>query len=133
MLKPDNFNTLPKFIVYLFFIIGVISAICFRVLIVFQYYYKSLTRLIWYIGIIGYFFFFLYRFIISRKRKNVILDNKLLEKLENKEELSEHDRSALFYVLKSIDKSKENYNYYIIFILSILAVLFDITAWYFSG
>ncbi len=128
MFKTDNFKTLPKIIVNLFFIIGIIAAISFRILIVFQYYQKTLTRPVWYIGITGYFFFFLYRFIISRKRTKIIKQNNLLEKLKAGEKLNDYDREAALYILSSINKSKEKYNYYIIFVLSIIAVCFDLIA-----
>lgn len=126
ILNSDNLGTLPKPVVYGFFILGIISAVSFRVLIVFQYYEKSLMRLVWYIGIIGYFLFFLYRYLISHKRKKVIDNYELLAKLEKGEKITDKDREALYYVVKSIDKSKENYNYYLIFILSVIAICFDI-------
>lgn len=122
----DEFKTLPKIVVNLFFIIGVISAISFRVIIAFQYFMPSVVRVIWYIGVVGYFSFFLYRYIISRRRKTIVTKYKLIDKLQSGDTLSENEKHALLYVVSSIDKSRENYNYYFIFILSIIAITFDI-------
>lgn len=126
----NEFKTVPGFIVYLFFIIGVISAIAFRLTIFFQRNDPVWARILWYIAVIGYVFFFLYRWWISHRRKRIVKKYRLIQKLEKFEKLEGKDREALLYIIKSIEKSKENYNYYIIFILSIGAILLDIILHY---
>jgi len=126
MKKRNKFSTLPKSVIILFFIIGVISAISFRILIVFRYHQQHLFRPIWYIGIIGYVYFFLYRWIIANRRKKMIQSFDLLSKLEKEQPLEGGSRKALHYIITSLSKSKENYNYYIIFFLSIIAIITDL-------
>jgi len=119
-------HTLPKPVIYGFFILGLLSAVAFRIIIVFQHIEPTWVRPVWYAGILGYIVFFLYRYSISRKRKNAIKDYDLINKLKNKDRLSDKDREIVTYLLSSIQKSMEDLNYYIIFILSILAIAADI-------
>ena len=119
-------HILPKYIIYGFFVIGLISAIAFRAIIVFQHLEPSWVRPVWYAGIVGYIFFFLYRYRITKKRKKAIDDFKLIDKVKANACLTEEDREIVLYLLSSIKSSPEDLNYAIIFILSILAILADI-------
>jgi len=118
-------HTVPKYVIYGFFILGLLSAIAFRIIIVFQHIEPTWVRPVWYAGILGYLVFFLYRYSISRKRKNAIKDYDLITKLKANACLSDKDREIVIYLLSSIQKSMEDLNYYIIFILSILAIAAD--------
>lgn len=119
-------HILPKYIIYGFFVIGLISAIAFRAIIVFQHLEPSWVRPAWYAGIIGYIFFFLYRYRITKKRKKAIDDFQLIAKVKANTCLTEEDRETVLYLLSSIKSSPEDLNYAIIFILSILAILADV-------
>ena len=122
----DQPNTVSKSVIYGFFILGLLSAIAFRIIIVFQHIEPTWVRPVWYAGILGYLAFFLYRYSISRKRKKAISDYDLINKLKKNDCLSQEDREVVSYLLSSITKSMEDMNYYIIFILSILAIAADI-------
>jgi hypothetical protein len=124
------FKTLPLPVVYTFFTIGIFSALCFRLIILFQYYDAAYVRITWYIGIIGYLFFFFYRYLVSRKRKRIIKSYRLIEKLESGKTLDETEKKAVIYILSSINVSLENYNYNIIFLLSLFAIIFDLVLSY---
>lgn len=119
-------KTVPSFVVYLFLVIGLLSAVAFRLVTIINTFYPSLLRPVWYFGVIGYIFFFAYRYHISKKRKNTIRANQLLEKIQGGRDITSEDRALIAYVLSSIIKSKENLNYLFIFILSIIAVGVDI-------
>ncbi len=119
-------HTVPSAVINLFFVIGLLSALCFRILIIFTHTHQELFRPVWYIGIIGYILFFLYRYAISEKRKKAIREYDLIAKLEKDLCLSEEDREVVVYLLQSIKKSRENINYLFIFALSVLAVTADI-------
>ncbi|MDO8746552.1 MAG: hypothetical protein Q7J70_02695 [Thermodesulfovibrionales bacterium] len=119
-------HIMPKYVIYGFFVIGLISAIAFRAIIVFQHLEPSWVRPVWYAGIIGYIFFFLYRYRITKKRKKAIDDFQLIDKVKANACLTEEDREIVLYLLSSIKSSPEDLNYAIIFILSILAILADI-------
>lgn len=124
MKRPPH--TVPNFVINLFFVVGLISAVCFRVLIIFTHIRPDLFRPVWYVGILGYILFFLYRYVISEKRKKAIREYDLITKLRKDLCMSEEDREVVIYLLSSIQKSRENINYLFIFALSILAVGTDI-------
>jgi hypothetical protein len=84
------------------------------------------VRPVWYIGIAGYLLFFFYRFKISKKRKKVISDFGLIEKVESNTPLSDEDRTVLMYLLSSITVSLEDRNYALIFLLSVVAITVDL-------
>jgi len=119
-------HTLPPFVIYFLFILGIISAIAFRVIIVVQRVEPSWVRPVWYIGTIGYMIFFIYRYYISKKRKMAIERFQLLEKVKSNTCLTHEDRETVIYLLSSIKKSPEDFNYFIIFLLSIMAITIDI-------
>lgn len=119
-------KTLPKSIINLFFLIGVFSAIAFRSLTIIDSLGSNLVRLVWYLAVIGYVIFFGFRFYISSKRRNAIIENKLIEKMDDVDCIAENDREEIKYLLNSIIKSKEIYNYLFIFVVSILAIALDI-------
>jgi hypothetical protein len=119
-------KTVPPLVIYLFLVIGLLSAVAFRLLTIINTFAPSLMRPVWYFGVIGYIFFFAYRYHISEKRKNAIRANRLLEKIQSPGEITGEDRALIAYVLSSIIKSKENINYLFIFVLSLAAIALDI-------
>ncbi|MDH5523937.1 MAG: hypothetical protein OEY01_08080 [Desulfobulbaceae bacterium] len=122
----DKPHTVPAFVIYLFMVLGLVSAVAFRMLTILNSVNPALFRPVWYFGVIGYILFFAYRYYISEKRKKAIRQNLLLEKINSRQEISPEDRELIGYVLASIIKSKENINYLFIFALSIVAILVDI-------
>ncbi len=119
-------HTLPAFVIYGFFLLGIISAIAFRAIIIIERVEPSWVRPVWYIGVLGYLVFFFYRYAISRKRKSAIERFQLIEKINANACLSDEDREVVIYLLSSLKKSPENLNYFVIFLLSILAIAADI-------
>jgi len=116
----------PSYVSYGFFFLGVLSAIAFRIIIVFQRIEPSWVRPVWYIGVLGYIGFFMYRYAIARKRKNAIRDFELIEKVRQNACLAEEEREVVAYLLSSLKKSHEDINYLIIFVLSLIAIAVDI-------
>lgn len=119
-------HTLPPSIINLFFVIGLLSALSFRLLLIVQEMAPDLFKTVWYSGIIGYILFFSFRYFISQKRKKAITQSNLIEQLNSGKPLSEEDRIAAVYLLSSIKKSREDLNYMFIFFTSALAVLYDL-------
>ncbi|MFA7384048.1 MAG: hypothetical protein WC001_11415 [Desulfurivibrionaceae bacterium] len=119
-------KTVPPFVIYLFLVIGLLSAVAFRLLTIINTFNPALLRPVWYFGVIGYILFFAYRYHITEKRKAAIRANRLLEKIQSPGEITGEDRALIAYVLSSIIKSKENLNYLFIFLLSLVAVGVDI-------
>ncbi|MEW6053973.1 MAG: hypothetical protein AB1552_09325 [Nitrospirota bacterium] len=116
----------PRYVIYGFFILGLISAIAFRTIIVIQRLEPSWIRPVWYMGTIGYFLFFLYRYRITQKRKKAIEEYQLIEKVRSNASLTDHDREVVLYLLTSVKYSLEDINYAIIFLLSVIAIAADL-------
>ncbi|MEC4675699.1 MAG: hypothetical protein VST72_02090 [Nitrospirota bacterium] len=125
-MKNSTPHTAPKYIIYVFFVVGLLSAVAFRAIIVFQHIEPRWVRPVWYIGVVGYFIFFLYRYIITKKRKKAIEDFQLIEKVKANACLKEEDRDIVLFLLSSIRYSPEDINYAVIFILSVLAIIADL-------
>lgn len=119
-------HTVPGYISSGFFLLGIVSAIAFRIIIIFQRIEPEWVRPVWYIGVLGYIGFFMYRYAIARKRKKVIRDFELIEKVRANACLSEDEREVVTYLLSSLKKSHEDTNYLIIFLLSIISILVDL-------
>ena len=116
----------PRHTIYGFFLLGLVSSIAFRAIIVLQHLEPSWVRPVWYIGTAGYVLFFLYRYRITRKRKKAVEDFQLIEKIRANACLQDDDREVLLYLLSSIRLSLEDINYAIIFVLSVIAVAADL-------
>ncbi len=125
-MNAEKPHIVPKYVLYGFFALGLLSAIAFRSIIVFQHVKFGWVRPVWYIGIVGYLFFFFYRYKISKKRKKAIRDFRLLEKVESNAPLSDEDREVLSYLLSSVKVSLEDMNYVLIFLLSVAAIAADL-------
>jgi len=121
--KPQ---TMPRYVISAFFILGLVSAIAFRGIIIFQHIEPTWVRPVWYVGTIGYFLFFLYRYMISKRRKHAIETFRLIEKLKANACLEDEDREVMLYLLASIKFSLEDLNYALIFILSVIAMGADL-------
>ncbi len=117
---------IPKPVIAGFFLLGVLSSIAFRLIIIFQKLKPGWVRPTWYFGVLGYMAFFIYRYYISWRRKRVIARAGIIGKLQRSEPLSEDDRQAALYLLSSIQKSPEDWNYLAIFILSAVAIAIDL-------
>ncbi len=117
---------IPKPVITAFFIIGVLSSVAFRVIIILQKLRPGWVRPVWYFGVLGYMLFFIYRYYISQRRKRVIHRSGIITKLQQATALTPDDRQAALYLLSSIQKSPEDWNYLAIFILSIIAIAIDL-------
>ncbi|MDD4956145.1 MAG: hypothetical protein PHH49_00540 [Candidatus Omnitrophica bacterium] len=124
MEKP--LRVMPPSVINLFFIIGILSALAFRALIIVNYMAPRYVRTVWYAGAIGYMLFFLYRFCITMRRKRVIKGRDIIRKVREGVPLSGEERKIAEFLLTSISRSREDLNYLFIFILSIVAIVADI-------
>lgn len=113
------------FTITAFFVIGLFSSLCFRLILIAGHVYPESVRFIWYCGVVGYLVFFLYRAKIAVKRRKTVRDFDLIRKIEESQ-LDESDKQAVTYILNSILISKEVLNYIIIFLLSGLAIIIDL-------
>ncbi|MBT6691557.1 hypothetical protein HOB10_04460 [Candidatus Parcubacteria bacterium] len=121
----ENTKTSSKSLRLFYFWAGVIATLAYRIIIVLNFYNTTWVKISWYIGTVGFIIYFIHRFDISKKRSALIVKHRLREKLDANtlDELNKEDNEALGYILKTLVSSKERYNYYIIFILSGIALI----------
>lgn len=128
--EPFDLNTLPKrlpgWVAWMAFAVGFIGAVSLRLILVAKAYKPELIRLFWYLGVVGNMLFFLFRAYITHRRKRLILELNLLQKLQGGQCLCPQDYHAIRYVLSSLVASKEMWNYAIIFVCSVLAIMWDL-------
>ena len=124
-----EYHTSHKYYRLLMFVIGIIATLAYRIIIVLNYYSSLLVEISWYVGTIGFIWYFAHRYRVQNYHADLIKDKKLTEKI-NQNKLEKDDRNALLYILKSTSSSKAKWNSIAIFILSaialIYAVVFDI-------
>lgn len=122
----DNFKTNPKIIRLTYFWIGIIATVAYRIIVVLNNYTPLGVKIAWYIGTIGFVFYFAHRFRISAKRERMIKKYGLVEKINALPNLSAEEKSATDYVVRSLSSSLERWNYIFIFIASGMALTWGI-------
>lgn len=116
-----------KFYRNLVFVVGVIATVLYRIIIFLNRLPNHLwTDLAWYIGTLGFIWYFAHRYNIEKRRSLIIKERDLENKVINNSALSDDDRAALVKTLKSLESSMAQWNYIVIFVVSGLALLWDI-------
>jgi len=133
MIFMSRYRTSGKFYRNLVFGVGVVATFSYRVIVILNQYSRLWVEIAWYVGTIGFIWYFAHRFRVERDREELIRRKKLGYKIYHKKKLSDEDRDALVYILKSLRSSKARWNYIVIFAFSIIALLYaivsDITGW----
>jgi len=111
---------------WFFFIIGIIATIAIRVVTVLMHLDPVYGKVAWYIGVGGFFVFFIYKFKVSQSRAGLIIQKGLMDKIANQKQLAKDDYDSIEGLLCSLVSRKERINYFFIVILSALALLFAI-------
>ena len=118
-------------VTWVFFMLAIIAAIAIRVVNIALDFSPVMAKVFWYIGVVGFFIFFIYKYrsdrLLQRELKNTGLVDKLLEKAD----LSEHDYEVLGTVLCRLSSKKDGINYFVIFFTSGIALLLAIYADFF--
>jgi len=108
------------------FIVGVIATIAYRLVVVLNHYSQFWVEAVWYIGTIGFIWYFGHRYRVENRRNQVIEKLELIGKIEKSQAFEEEDKSALLYILKSLDTSLAKWNYIAIFFFSGLAMIYAV-------
>ena len=108
---------------WIFFIIGIIATIAIRIVTVLIHFEPAYGKIAWYIGVGGFFLFFLYKFRINTGRVRIIEQNGLMDKLGERRRLSKEDYRIIGGILCALSSKKERINFFFIFWLSAVALL----------
>ncbi|MDD4333254.1 MAG: hypothetical protein PHT51_04025 [Patescibacteria group bacterium] len=110
----------------LIFVVGVIATIAYRLVIILNYYSSFWVEVSWYIGTIGFIWYFGHRWRIEGRREKLIDELGLVKKIENGKTLNADDKTALVYILKGLSTSLAKWNYIAIFLFSFLAIAYAV-------
>ena len=108
---------------WIFFIIGLIATIAVRAVTVLMHVNPVHGKIAWYIGIVGFLLFFIYKFKVSHARTELIKRAGLVDKIVDEKELTKEDYKLIGSLLCSVSSNKEKVNYFFIFALSAVALI----------
>ncbi|MCK9430901.1 MAG: hypothetical protein M0R17_13045 [Candidatus Omnitrophica bacterium] len=114
---------------WVFLFIGVIATIAVRVVNLALSFGIFWPKFFWYIGVVGFFFYFLYKFRQDKILRRELEKYQIHEKISNQRVLDAIDREFLRTMLCRLRSNKDAINYFFIFsssaIVMILAVYQD--------
>ena len=119
-------NCSDSFISWIFFIVGLIATVAIRVVTVLIHLNPLYAKIAWYIGIGGFFAFFVYKYKVNKTRAVLIEKHDLVKKMHSKKNISENDYSLVASILCGLKSKKEMVNYIFIFGLSAVALVLAI-------
>ena len=111
---------------WFFFFTGLLATIAIRAVNIFLDTSPLWAKISWYIGIVGFLLYFLYKFNQDRGLQKNIEKIQLSEKLLARASLSPADYEFLTLVVCKLKSKKDAINYFFIFFTSVLALLLGI-------
>lgn len=108
------------------FVVGILATLAYRLIVILNHYSSLWVQIAWYIGTIGFVWYFAHRFNVEARRDGVITDLDLVKKVEGSNAFNQEERLALIYILKSLQTSLAKWNYIAIFVISALALAYGI-------
>ena len=108
---------------WIFFVIGLIATVAVRIIALLNAIDPFYGKLAWYIGVAGFFVFFLYKFNIYHKNQSIILEQGLLTKLRHNKMLNKEDKMVINSFLCAMTSQKDKINFFVIFSVSALAMI----------
>jgi len=119
-------NCSDSFKSWMFFIIGLMATVSVRLVSLFMDYNIIYSKIAWYVGVIGFFVFFLYKFRVESNRADLIAKKNLMHKIKENKGLEAEDYGLVSAILCGLSSNKDRINYIFIFGSSILALLLAI-------
>lgn len=120
---PEYKRCRDSYTSWIFFIIGLIATIAIRIVIILMPMNPVYGKAAWYVGVGGFFIFFLYKYRIIQSRTAIIRQNELVNKIKHQGQLSKEDYNVIGLILCSLSSKKEKINYIFIFGLSAAAIV----------
>ncbi len=114
-----------KYISLIFFGLGLIGGIGFRIVLILNKIDPIYANISWYVASISYLFFYGYRLHIEGRRRKIITENELSEKILNNN-LTQDEKQKIKIILDSILVSKFNWNLIILLVLTIFSIIIQV-------
>ncbi len=108
---------------WILFLIGIIATIGMRVIQPLNLINPLYGKLAWYVGVLGFFIFFLFKFRADHKRAKRIKESEIFRKLQKKEVLTKEDCSVVNSIFCSLTSKKDRLNFFFIAFFSIVALI----------
>ena len=96
-----------SFISWLFFLVGIIATIAVRAVNLLDLHNPIYGKIAWYIGVAGFFVFFIYKFKVESSRSRLIKKAKISHKIHNHEKLEPEDYRLVGAILCSLTSKKD--------------------------
>ena len=126
-------NCRDSYASWFFFILGLIATVAVRMVSLLLHLNPIYAKLAWYIGVGGFFLFFIYKFRVNQQRSKAIRQRDLVNKINTGTALTEPDYNLIGAILCGISSNKERINYLFIFILSAAALILAVYIDFFKG
>ena len=114
---------------WVFFFLALLATVSIRAVNVVFDFHPILAKVLWYIGVGGFFVFFVYKFKFDKLLHRELERTGVSEKLLLKQKLSDDDYEVLGTIICKLRSRKDSINYFFIFFFSgvalVLALYFD--------
>jgi len=107
---------------WIFFIIGLIATIAIRAVTVLVHIDPVYGQIAWYVGVFGFFVFFVYKFKVEHARSQMIKNSQLVHKISRGDNIEKGDRELIGSLLCALSSNKDKINYVVIFASSAIAI-----------
>lgn len=116
----------PKPLRVFFFLSGIIATLAYRAIIVINFISPLLVQIFWYTGTVGFIIYFWHRYMVQRKRANLVEKYNLVDLAKRTPGENEKQGEALTYIVKTSLTSRSRWNSVFIFSTSVLALIIGI-------
>jgi len=107
---------------WIFFIIGLIATVAVRAVTVLVHIDPVYGQIAWYVGVLGFFIFFVYKFKVEHARSQLIKKSRLMQKISQEDNIEKGDRELIGSLLCALSSNKDRINYFVIFVSSAIAL-----------
>lgn len=108
---------------WFFLFVGVIATISIRVVNLVLHFGEFWPKFFWYLGVAGFFLYFLYRFRQDRILRQKLEEHQIHHKLSGGQQLSSQEKEFLQGLICRLRSNKDAINYFFIFSSSAIVLL----------
>ncbi|MFH1766692.1 MAG: hypothetical protein ABH826_01210 [Patescibacteria group bacterium] len=110
-----------KSVQLIYFWLGLIATFAYRIIIVLNFVEPIWVKVAWYVGTIGFIFYFWSRYRAVNQYKTLIKEQHLISAVK-KSGLSANQKKALSFIVETLDQTTAQIIYIAVFILSAIAL-----------
>ena len=111
---------------WFFLFTGLVATVAVRVVNIAMDFSPFWAKVAWYIGILGFLVYFLYKYRQQRTMRKFLVNSDIIQKLKKGSALLAQESKCLSSVLCALRSRKDSINYFFIFSTSALALLLGI-------